>query len=194
VRRAAVTSRAARLDAVWLVASLAGLLTAFGWRVASAQSYPEQEVKAAYIYHFGTYVDWAESRMDGDDVITIAVFGDEQVYDQLALYLPGRRIADRPVRVREIFSVEALEDEKIVFIGREQNRQIDAILSATEMPGRLIITDTPRGLRPGAAINFRRADNRIRFEIARNTAEAANVPLSSRLLASAMSVDGMGNP
>jgi hypothetical protein len=181
---------------IWLVASAAGLLATFAWRGAIAQTYAEEEIKAAYIYHFGTYVDWPESGEGepDDGAITIAVLGDERVYDQLSRYLPGRTIANRDVRIREILSVDTLGDEEILFIGYEKNRQLDAILSAAQAPGRLIVTDTTLGLRPGAAINFRRADDRVRFEIAQTTAAAANLTLSSRLLASAVSVDGVPNP
>jgi hypothetical protein len=184
-----------QVRALWLVAAAAGLLATFAWRGTYAQTFAEDEVKAAYIYHFGTYVDWPESSEGepDDGAITIAVLGDERVYGHLSRYLPGRKIADRDVRIREILSIDALGDEEILFIGYEQNRQLDAILSAAQAPGRLIVTDTVLGLRPGAAINFRRADDRVRFEIAQTTADAANLTLSSRLLASAVSVDGVPN-
>lgn len=196
MRSVAAGTGAPHVRAIWRIASAVGLLATFAWCGAITQPYAEEEIKAAYIYHFGTYVDWPESGggEPDDRAITIAVLGDEAVYDQLSRYLPGRAIADRVVRIREILSVDELGDEEILFVGYAQNRQLDAILSAAQAPGRLIVTDTPLGLRPGAAINFRRAGDRVRFEIAQTTAAAANLTLSSRLLASAVSVDGVPNP
>ena len=56
------------------------------------------------------------------DTITIAVLGDAAVAAQLAQFLPGRRIEERPVEVRPIARIEDLGDAEVLFIGRAAQR------------------------------------------------------------------------
>jgi hypothetical protein len=52
----------------------------------------------------------------------------------------------------------------------------------------LVVTESERGLPPGSVINFRLADERIRFDISLVAAERAGLKISSQLLALAATV------
>jgi YfiR/HmsC-like len=157
---------------------------------ASAQesTYDANEVKAAFLYHFGTYVQWPGAP-EATDPITIVVLGDPAVAAQLARFLPGRRISGRPVQTRVIARIEELADDAILFIGRANNAGLASLTAAVAPRPVLVVTDAPDGLERGAMVNFREVDARVRFEISLPRAEEAGLVLSSRLLAAALRVE-----
>jgi hypothetical protein len=156
--------------------------------LAQEPVYDANEVKAAFLYHFGTYVQWPTEAAPTDPM-TIAVFGDAAVAAQLARFLPGRRIAGRAVEARTITRIEELVDDELLFIGSAHNARLAEITAAIAMRPVLVVTDSPDGLEQGAMVNFQQVDERLRFEISLPRAEEAGLMLSSRLLSAALRVE-----
>lgn len=181
-----------RLSAAALVAAL-GMIPLAPAQPEPVEStpYTEAAVKAAFLYHFGTYVEWPEP-VASDPMLTIVVLGDDEVFEELDRYLPGRTINGRAVEARLIDSIEEFEGHEILFIGRDENRRLAALLEdlADTAAGSLIVTDEPDGIRPDAIANFRVVENRVRFEINLEAADRSGLVLSSRLLAAAERVIG----
>jgi hypothetical protein len=170
-----------RLAAALLIAALA-------LHHAGAQEavYDVDQVKAAFLYHFGTYVTWPAPA--STEPLTIAVLGDDGVAAQLARFLPGRRIANRAVQVRAIVRIEDLADEEILFIGRANNERLAQVIAAIGPRPVLVVTDAPGGLDSGGMVNFQEVDSRLRFEISVPRAQERGLTMSSRLLAAALRV------
>lgn len=150
--------------------------------------YDADEVKAAFLYHFGTYVQWPDAA-PGAPAMTIAVLDQPAVAAQLARFLPGRRIQGREVAVVEIASVEELGTAEILFIGGGQSARLPGLIAALQRRPTLVVTDADDGLERGAMVNFRLVDSRVRFEISVARAEEAGLMLSSRLLSAAWRVE-----
>ena len=155
---------------------------------AQELQYSESEVKAAFLYHFGTYVQWPPSARDSGP-ITIAVLGADTVVDQLRSFLPGRTIQGRAVEVRPLTRIEELGDAEVLFIGAERNGDLAQLVAAVNKRPVLLVTDAADGLRNGAMVNFQIVDRRVRFEISVPRAEEAGLALSSRLLSAALRVE-----
>lgn len=153
--------------------------------------YSAARVKAAFLYHFATYVNWPESSEPNDE-FTIAVIGASAVATELEQFLPGRAIQGRPMNVRRLPRIDDLVNEEVLYIGTDRNSRLEAYLEEIETRPILVVTDAPEGLRQGAMINFRVVDSRVRFEISVRAAEEAGLELSSRLLSAAMFVDTAG--
>jgi hypothetical protein len=156
--------------------------------LAQEAVYDANEVKAAFLYHFGTYVQWPTGA-GATDPITIAVLADPAVAAHLARFLPGRRIAGRPVQARAISGVEQLADDELLFIGSANNARLAELTAAVAGRPVLVVTDAPDGLERGAMVNFREVDERVRFEISVPRAEEGGLVLSSRLLSAALRVE-----
>lgn len=156
--------------------------------LAQEAVYDEHRVKAAFIYHFSTFVVWPDATQTSRDFV-IAVLGDDDVARELQAYLPGHSLQGRPMRARRISSVEELGDDDILFIGSRRERDLTNYLDAVANRPVLIVTDAPGALAKGSMINFNIVDDRVRFEIALRAAERAGLTLSSRLLSAAMFVD-----
>jgi hypothetical protein len=164
----------------------AALLTAPGRAHAQLPVYFDDEVKAAFLFHFGTYVEWPG---EADPVATIAVLGSEPIARLLERFLPGKTIGGRPVEVALLGSIEELTDEEILFVNSSENANLEEIAASVDGRPVLLVTDSPGGLRQGATINFRVVQNRVRFEISLAAAEEAGLRLSSRLLQAALRVE-----
>jgi hypothetical protein len=170
-----------------LIAWLA-VITGVGTLQAQEPVYLVDEVKAAFLYHFGTYVQWPTEGPTAQ-VITIAVLGAPNVVAQLELFLPGRRIQDTPVEVKTLAEIGDLNDEEILFIGADRNARLADLIEAVGRRRVLIVTDARDGLAQGAVINFQLVNQRLRFEVSLSAAENAGLMLSSRLLSAALRVE-----
>lgn len=154
---------------------------------AAASAYSENDVKAAFLYNFGSYVQWPTSP-DTSEPLTFAVLNAPGIEEALEQLVEGRTLQERPVRVRRLRSVNELEGEEVLFIGSSQNWRLPQIINAVEGPT-LVVTDAPEGLEAGSMINFQLIDERVRFEVALPPAEAVGLMLSSRLLSVALRVE-----
>lgn len=153
--------------------------------------YDPTAVKAAFIYHFATFVTWpGPDPTAGPEVqpFTIAVLGADRVEQELQLYLPGRRIQGRPIEVRKIQTLARLDHAEVLFIGVEREAELSQLTAAIRDQPVLVVADTPGALELGSIINFVIVDNRLRFEVSLPAAECAGLSLSSRLLAAAFQV------
>ncbi len=174
-------------------AALTVLLAALPVLHAGAQEpvYSAERVKAAFLYHFSTYVNWPAS-VNANDSFSIAVLGGEQVAAELERFLAGHTIHGRPMQVHRLRSLADLAGDEVLYIGPDENRWLRAHLDEIAEKPLLVVTDAPDGLREGAMINFRIVDDRIRFEISLRAAQKAGLEMSSRLLSAAMSVESAG--
>jgi hypothetical protein len=165
------------------------LLGVLGALQAQEAAYSEDVVKAAFLYHFGTYVEWPSAPASATDPITIAVLGADAVTAQLRSFLPGRTIGGRAVEVRPIARIQDLRNDEMLFIGRENNSRLREIVVAVGTRPVLVVTDAADGLADGAMVNFQLVDQRVRFEISQRKAEDSGLKLSSRLLSAALRVE-----
>jgi hypothetical protein len=154
---------------------------------AQESAYTADSVKAAYLYHFGGYVDWAQAKAP-EEPLRIGVVGSEAVAAELRRILPGRTIQKRPVVVRELRRGDDAASLDVLYVGPEEPERGDALIKAAQQGGVLIVTDSDKGLEQGGIINFVLHDSRVRFEISLAAAERAGLKLSSRLLSAAVRV------
>jgi hypothetical protein len=171
-----------RMALAALVAASCALPRAF-----AQPAYSEDEVKAAFLYHFGTYVQWPAPA--DDDAITIAVLGAPTIVAQLQRFLPNRSIQGRAVAVRALTTLDDLRSDEILFIGAEFNGRLRELIDTVDARPILIVSDARDGLDQGAMVNFQLVDRRVRFEISLPAAQSAGLMLSSRLLSAALRVE-----
>ena len=149
----------------------------------------EQQVKAAYLFKFGGYVEWpADAFADAASPVVIGVAGDEALGREVAKVVANRSINGRPVSVHVLRAGEAVPRVHILFVARSQLARIAEITGAIQSA--LIVTDTDKGLEQGSTINFVNAENRIRFEVSLEAAKRGGIKIGAPLLSVAMRVQG----
>lgn len=147
-----------------------------------------EKVKAAFLYHFGKFIDWPKEALP-PDTFTIAVLGAKPVADELRQLSPDRSVQNRKLQVRDIHSVEELGGAQILFIHEEDASRLPRLLAPLRGKPVLIVTDVEGGLSTGAGVNFTIAQQRLRFEISLANTKQVGLYFSSRLLAIALQVE-----
>lgn len=158
---------------------------------AQDEPYDPDKVKAAFLFHFGGYVDWPEA-VSKRERFVIGVLGANTVADELERIAPGRSIEGKPVAVRRLRTAEDIADAQIVFIGKDEAARLSSIAKSLRGRPILLVSEADGGLQLGAAINFRISERRVRFEASLPHAARAGLALSSRLLSVAMRVEKTG--
>ena len=153
----------------------------------------ERQVKAAYLYKFGSYVEWPERAFpQSDNTIKIGIIGAGPLADELTQMVAGRSINGRQMSVRKMKPGDSHAGLHILFIGSASNDRLAEILAAVKGSPVLTITEAEDGLSLGAMINFVIVDGKLRFEVAPRTAQQGNLNISARLLSAALKVAGGG--
>lgn len=174
-----------RLAAIVALAALA----AAAW----AQTDAVVQIKAAYLYKFGGFVEWPEGAFAGPAApIVIGVLGAEALAAELEQVVLGRKVQERPVAVRRMRAGEPVAGVHIFFIGDAQNARLAEIAAAARGQPVLVVSESESATGRGSMINFVTAENKVRFDVALAPAEAGRLKISARLLTVARRVTGAG--
>ncbi len=147
----------------------------------------EQRVKAASLFRFLNYVEWP-APASGRDAYHLGVIGADDVARELTQLAAGRTVNGKAVNVERLQPSDALNDVDMLYIGLAEGTQLNAALRHVQGQPILVVTSVDGGLRPGSMINFRIADERVRFEVALDALEQVGLRISSRMLAVALQV------
>jgi hypothetical protein len=151
----------------------------------------DSAVKAAFLYKFGSFVDWPPGAFRGpEDPLVIGVLADDAVAADLEQIVSGRRIEGRPVKVRSFRENDpAPARVHVLLVGPMRITKLRELLAAVAGPV-LVVTQQEGALAAGSVINFVPDGARVRFSVSLAAAEARGLHLSARLLAVAQAVEG----
>src|SRR5256885_8265538 len=143
----------------------------------------EYRVKAAFLYKFGSYIEWPSGSFAGaDSPVTIGVMGAEALAEELAQIVAGRNVNGRPVRVRKLRPGDPIAGLHVLFVGRAESGRLAEILAAARGQALLTVTESEEGLELGSMINFVVVEDKVRFDIAPPPSESSSLKISARLL------------
>jgi len=150
----------------------------------AAQSRPptEYEIKAAFLYEFGRFVEWPAASRQGGDSFSICVLGEDPFGLVLDEAVQGKTILGATVAAKRIVGVTDAGTCRILFISPSEENRLLEILRALE--GRSVLTVGEGNLftRRGGMISFTIEDKRVRFSINLAATEREGLRMSSRLL------------
>ncbi len=149
----------------------------------------EEAVKAAYLSKIGHYVEWpARAAPPGGGRITIGIIGADEVADNLSKLSAVRDSARATLAIRRLRPGDALDGIHILYIGDAWLARSSAMVGQAGARSILVVTESEGALARGSVINFRVADERLRFDISLASAERSGLKISSQLLALAATV------
>jgi hypothetical protein len=169
----------------WITELLAVALIIFGPPLTPAHAaaeYPEEAVKAVFLYRFAGYVTWPASTANAPQ-FTIAVLGAENLAEQLKAFLPEHPVQGKPARVATIQGIDQLGDAQMVYIGPDFAGQLSVLIEALKGHPVLIVTDRPGALDEGSTVNFLIEQQHVRFEISTVAAKRSGLLIGAGLLA-----------
>lgn len=161
-------------------------------RVSSQGSAPsEYEVKAAYLYNFGRFVEWpSEAPSVQATSFQLCVLGKDPFGAALFRTISGETIGGKYVVAKYLSSPQQAEDCREVFISSSEDSQLGTILPALDEDRILTVSDMPDFAERGGMIQFVLESNRVRFRVNLTAAQHAGLTLSSELLKVATRVIG----
>ncbi len=139
----------------------------------------EYEVKAGFLRHFLTFIDWPASTFpDATAPFRLCVFGRDPFGAQLDEVMRGESVGGRPIRV-ERGRDDIPPNCQVIYTVAESDAQLGALQRVPRRQGLLIVGESRRVFDHCGAIVFVVEGERVRFDV--------NLPaLSSRgLIASA---------
>jgi hypothetical protein len=181
-----------RRHCVSWAASLA-LLTLLAPASVFAQSAASPEVKAAFLLNFAKFVTWPASQLPEGRPIVIGVIGNSAVADSLTALTAGKTIDGHTVVVTRIGAGDDPARAHVLFIGDAERGRIPDVLKRVHSSSVLTVSDAARFCLSGGIIQLRNEDDRIRFDINLERAQAADLSVNSKLLALAGTVNPAKN-
>src|SRR5688572_21366621 len=101
------------LLAVVLLAAAAPALAQSGARAA------ETQIKATFLYKFGSFVEWpAGAFARPDSPLAIGVIGSDAIAAELEQVVVGRMVQGRPIVVRNLRRSDPLASLHVLFVGQ----------------------------------------------------------------------------
>ena len=172
--------------------SLAGLfcgvlgLTMLLRSAGGAEAPTEYQVKAVFLYNFSRFVEWPPQTFTApDEPFVIGVLGSDPFGTRLDEAVRGEQIDQHPLVVRRFRSLGEIGNCRILYIDRSQSAEVPQILAALDHHGTLTVSDLDGVSERGVMIQFTTENNRIRLRINVESARAAGLTISSKLLRSA---------
>ena len=165
---------------------LAACLFVSGGRLAAQPAgLSAYQVKAAFLYNFGKFVEWpATTFTNAAAPLIIGVFGDDPFHGDLERIVSQKNVAGHPVVVRHVASAADVEGCEIVFVSVAQHEIAAEIAGAIQSHGVLSVTEDMKHFADsGYVISFITVDDSIHFEINQAAAVRAGLNISSKLLA-----------
>jgi hypothetical protein len=153
------------------------------------QSNPtEYQVKAAYLYNFGKFVEWPARVTAASDFFSICVLGEDPFGSTFDATIAGESVNGKKVVVKRIAKPQDVVGCRILFISSSEESRLKEILATLDNASVLTVSDISQFTRRGGMIRFVMEASRVRFEVNLTSAEHAGLTLSSQLLKVAISV------
>jgi len=148
----------------------------------------ESQVKAAYLFNFGKFVQWPIDRGPSGDSFELCVLGQDPFGPVLDTTVAGESIGARKIAVARISKISEAGPCNVLYVSSSEVSRLFPILEAARRSGALTVSDIPHFVDRGGIIGFVKQQDRIRFEVNRGTAEDSHLTLSSELLKVAFKV------
>lgn len=156
-----------------------------------AQSAPEYQVKAAFLFNFAKFVEWPDNKFPSPDTpLQVCVLGRDPFGSDFQQVVAGKTVNGHRIEIAYPASASQAINCHILFISSTQKKEISQILESLKGRSVLTVGDTEGFAQFGGDINFVLEDNRVRFEINLKAADAEHLKLSAKLLAVAKTVIG----
>jgi hypothetical protein len=171
------------------VRTLAGILITLALLAPSAAVAEfEQDVKAAFLFKFLSYIEWPGSALGNpENPLVIGVLGAEEVCASLKQIVQGRQAQGRPIDVRCLKEGKSVAGVHMLFVGKPDAEQLRDL---SKQSGVVLVSEVKDALDRGASINFVRVGENVRFEVALDAAARSGLKISSRMLTVALRVKG----
>ena len=148
-----------------------------------AESPSEYQVKAVFVFNFSRFVEWPPQAFSTPgQPFAICILGDDPFAGKLDEAVRGEEVNQHPLLVRHLRNVREADECQILYIDRSERGELQHILGALDHRSTLTISELSDAAERGGMIQFLTENNRIRLRINVESARAAGLTISSKLL------------
>lgn len=168
-----------------LVLGLGLLLAAVQGR---AQAPPtEYQLKGAFLYNFAKFIEWPPKAFkEAKSPFIIGILGDNPFGSDLEPLVAGKKINEHSITILTNLPAAEITNCHILFICNSESKRLPEIFQSLRGTSILTVGETERFIEAGGMINFMTEAGKIRFQINDETARAARLKVSSKLLSLAV--------
>ncbi|OEU55041.1 MAG: hypothetical protein BA871_10950 [Desulfuromonadales bacterium C00003096] len=152
--------------------------------VASQAQLQKEQVLTALIYNFARFVTWPESSFPAQNApLIIAVIGDGALQKEISS-LRGKKLEDRTIVVQQLSFAQALEPNPsyhILYIPPSFSKRLSDLMEAVARRPILSISDMQNFVSKGGVLHLQETLPTISFSINLDSAEQAELVISSKL-------------
>jgi hypothetical protein len=144
----------------------------------------ENNVKAAFLYSFGRYVEWPKNAFasQSSDFI-VGICGDDPIGPVLDLIAKTKMVQGRRITVLKMPTIEKLQPCQILFISNViPLEQQFTVIDKMKDKATLLVGETPGFCERGGCINFYVEGGTVRFEINVEAIRREKLMLDAKLL------------
>jgi hypothetical protein len=176
-----------------LYARVCLLLAVLGWSgpLHSAEIGRSREfhVKAVFLYNFAQFVGWPDEAFETpDSPLVIGILGLDPFGETLDAMVRGEKVNGHPLVVKRYRRIRDIDRCHILFISGSEGPRTEQVAEALRGKSVLSVCDWEGLARRGAMVRFVMERNRVRLQINLESAKAAGLNISSKLLRSAETV------
>jgi hypothetical protein len=149
----------------------------------------EYQVKAAFVYNFIKFVEWPSGERLTGDTFRVCILGEVPAAAPFE-DLNGQEVLGRRLSVTMLKSPQEARACQVLFVAAPPSVRLTEVLDSLSGVPVLTIGDTDGYAKRGIMINMFLENKRVRFEINAETARAAGLRISTKLLKLASKVYG----
>ena len=154
---------------------------------------PDYQVKAAFLYNFGKFVEWPDGVFAATNApLVIGVLGTDPFHGDLERLAANQHINGHPIVVRPIKTDSDLNKCHILFLATLEKAEVRDALKTLDGASVLTVSETDNFLAAGGMIQFLIENRKVHFAINNEAARHAGLKTSSKLLALARPADKRG--
>jgi hypothetical protein len=162
------------------------VLTALGRGASGAEVPTEYQVKAVFVFNFSRFLEWSPQAFTAPNApFVIGILGDDPFGARLDEAVRGEQIDQHPLVVRRFRNLSEIGNCQILYIDRSESAQLQQILLAMDHRSTLTVSELDQSSERGVMIQFMTENNHIRLRVNVDSARAAGLTISSKLLRSA---------
>jgi hypothetical protein len=144
----------------------------------------EYTIKAAFLYHFLTYIDWPEGTfVDSKQPFVIGVYQTDPFGAVLDKIAATKNVEGRPIEIRRLQATDKLLECHIVFMAGTVEAAVQQnVLGLLANSHVLCVGETEDFVELGGAAQFFVEGNKVRFAFNTDVVDRSNLKVSSKLL------------
>lgn len=150
---------------------------------SQAASPSEYQIKAVFLFNFAQFVEWpAKAFPQEQSPLIIGILGEDPFGSFLDDTVRGEKAQNRPLIIQRFRRVEEIKSCHVLFIAQSEKDRLGTILPSLEGRSILTVSDADAFTARGGMVRFFTVQNKIRLRINLETAKAAKLTISSKLL------------